>query len=69
MYNLLDESITTAVLIKIIDREESVEKEVSLLFVFEFFRIGKRENMIYYSLIIRYTVIDYDWVILYEKNC
>lgn len=66
---MLDERITNAVLIKIIDREESVEKEVSLLFVFEFFRIGKRENMIYYSLIIRYTVIDYDWVILYEKNC
>lgn len=57
---MLDERITNAVLIKIIDREESVEKEVSLLFVFEFFRIGKRENMIYYSLIIRYTVIDYD---------
>lgn len=57
---MLDERITDAVLIKIIDREESVEKEVSLLFVFEFFRIGKRENMIYYSLIIRYTVIDYD---------
>lgn len=66
---MLDERITNAVLIKIIDREESVEKEVSLLFVFEFFRIGKRKNMIYYSLIIRYTVIDYDWVILYEKNC
>lgn len=57
---MLDERITDAVLIKIIDREESVEKEVSLLFVFEFFRIGKRKNMIYYSLIIRYTVIDYD---------
>ena len=57
---MLDERITNAVLIKIIDREESVEKEVSLLFVFEFFRIGKRENMIYYSLIIRYTMIDYD---------
>lgn len=66
---MLDERITNVVLIKIIDREESVEKEVSLLFVFEFFRIGKRKNMIYYSLIIRYTVIDYDWVILYEKNC
>lgn len=57
---MLDERITNAVLIKIIDREESVEKEVSLLFVFEFFRIGKRKNMIYYNLIIRYTVIDYD---------
>ena len=57
---MLDERITNAVLIKIIDREESVEKEVSLLFVFEFFRIGKRKNMIYYSLIIRYTMIDYD---------